>query len=102
MIFLPWERGETGLIQMEIDTGSAAPKRQAVRHTPFAAKQEIARQLKVMQDQSIIHPLSSPWASPVVLVKKKDGTLRFYVDYRHLNSVTKSDTFSASKNRRPA
>ena len=87
------ERGETGLIQMQIDTGSATPKRQAVRRTPFAARQEIARQLKVMQDQGIIYPSSSPWASPVVLVKKKDGSLRFCVDYRHLNSVTKSDTF---------
>ena len=42
------ERGETGLIQMEIDTSSAVPKRQAVRCTPFAARQEIAKQLKVM------------------------------------------------------
>ena len=87
------ERGETRLIQLEIDTGSAAPKCQAVRRTPFAARQGITRQLKVMQDQGIIHPSSSPWESPVVLVKKKDGTLRFCVDYRHLNSVTKSDTF---------
>jgi len=58
------ERGETGLIQMEIDTGNAAPKRQAVHRTPFAARQEIARQLKMMQDHGIIHPSSSPWASP--------------------------------------
>ena len=78
---------------MEIDTGTAAPKRQVVRRTPFAARQEIARQLKLMQDQGIIYPSHSPWASPVVLVKKKDGTLRFCVDYRQLNSVTKSDTF---------
>jgi len=84
------ERGETG---MEIDTGTAAPKRQAVCHTPFAARQEIARQLKLMQDQGIIHPSHSPWASPVVLVKMKDGALRFCVDYRHLNSVIKSDIF---------
>ena len=62
------ERGETGLIQMKIDTGDAMPKRQPVRRTPFAARQEIATQLKQMQDQKVIYPSDSPWASPVVLV----------------------------------
>jgi len=41
----------------------------------------------------IVQPSSSPWASPIVLVQKKDGTLRFCVDYHGLNSVTKKDTF---------
>lgn len=46
-----------------------------------------------MQDSGVIQPSSSPWSSPVVLVHKKDGTLRFCVDYRALNSVAKVDTF---------
>ena len=46
-----------------------------------------------MQEQGIIYPSSSSWASPVVLVWKKDGSLQFCIDYRQLNSVTKSDTF---------
>ena len=87
------ERGETALVQMEIDTGDARPKRQPVRRTPFAARQEIARQLKQMQEQNVIYPSDSPWASPVVLVRKKDGSLRFCIDYRSLNLVTKSDPF---------
>ena len=87
------ERGETGMIQMEIDTGDSGPQRQPARRVPFTARQEIACQLHSMQDQGVIHPSSSPWASPVVLVHKKDGLLRFCIDYRNLNSVTKSDTF---------
>jgi len=87
------ERGEAGMIQMEIDTGDSGPKKQPARRVPFTARQEIARQLHSMQDQGVIHPSSSPWASPVVLVHKKDGSLRFCIDYWHLNFVMKSDTF---------
>ena len=87
------ERGETDLIQMHIDTGNSPPKYQPARRTPFAAREEIARQLHQMQQQGIISPSSSPWASPVVLVRKKDGTLRFCIDFRQLNAVTKADVF---------
>ena len=87
------DRGETDLIQVTIDTGGAIPRRQAVRRTPFAIRTEVARQLENMQSQGVIQPSSSPWASPVVLVRKKDGSLRFCIDYRHLNLVTKPDVF---------
>ena len=46
-----------------------------------------------MQKPKVIQPSNSPWASSVVLVRKKDGFLRLWVDYRKLNSVTKGDTF---------
>ena len=87
------ERGETNLIQMEIETGDAYPKRQPARRLPFALRQEVSRQLREMQSQGVIQPSKSPWASPVVLVKKKYGTHRFCVDYRQLNSITKTDNF---------
>ena len=79
------ERGETGLIHMNIDTGDATPRRQPVKRTSFAARQEIATQLQQMQDQNVIYPSDSPWASPVVLVWEKDYSLHFCIDYRSLN-----------------
>ena len=60
---------------MKIDTGDAIPKCQPVRRKLFA-RQEIAKQLRDMQEQQVITPSDGPWASPVVLVQKKDGSLR--------------------------
>ena len=67
--------------------------RHPVRRTPFAVRSEVARQLRDMQSNGVIQPSSSSWASPVVLVRIKDGTLRFSIDYRNLNLVTKPDVF---------
>ena len=87
------ERGETDLIQMQIDTGDARPKKYPIRRMPFAVRQEVARQLHNMQRNGVIQPSKSPWASPDVLVKKRDGSHRFCVDYQGLNSVTTADNF---------
>ena len=46
-----------------------------------------------MQEQGVIEPCSSEWASNIVLVKKKDGSIRFCVDYRKVNNVTKKDAY---------
>ncbi|KAL5515979.1 hypothetical protein EMCRGX_G001235 [Ephydatia muelleri] len=77
---------------MEINTGQAEPKRTPLRRMPFAVREEVARQVKKLLDTRVITPSESPWSSPVVLVRKKDGC-HFCVDYRNLNAVTKADTF---------
>jgi len=85
--------GKTDLVQHSIETGDQRPIKQLPYRTPFALRQEMEGMISQMLEQGVIQESSSPWASPVVLVAKKDGTNRFCVDYRRLNSVTKMDTF---------
>ena len=65
-------------------------------HQPYQRQNPKVRrheqdQLKEMLEQEIIRPSCSPWVSPVVIGKKKDGTLRFCIDFRKLNDVTIKD-----------
>ena len=76
------ERGETDLVEMTIVNGNAEPRKCAPRRMPFAVREEVARQLDLMQAAEVIQPSTSPWASPVVMVRKKDGTHMFCIDYR--------------------
>ena len=87
------ERGETSLVAMGIDTEGSTPCKQPPRRMPFVVRQEVAKQLRDMQRNGVIQPSASPWSSPVVMVRKRDGSHRFCVDYRALNAVTKADTF---------
>ena len=87
------ELGCTNLVKHSIDTGNSPPLRQPVRRVPFALHSKMEQLVEDMLDQGVIKHSSSPWASPVMLVKKKDGSHHFCVDYRRLNSVTKMDVF---------
>jgi len=85
--------GRTSLVKHRIDTGDSRPVRQALRRQPLTYLPEIDRQLAEMEEQGIIEPSASPWASNLVVVKKKDGSLRMCVDYRGVNNVTKKDSY---------
>ena len=85
--------GRTDLVEHSIETGEQRPIRQLPYRTPFALRQEMEGMIGQMLEQGVIQESSSPWASPVVLVAKKDGTNRFCVDCRRFNSITKMDTF---------
>ena len=84
--------GHTSLIKHSIPT-TGPPIRQPVRRVPEALKNTIKTEVDRMLDQNIIRPSTSPWASPVVMVRKSDGSWRFCVDYRRLNSITHRDAY---------
>ena len=85
--------GHTEMVKHHIDTGSATPIRQPVRQVPKHKQHEAQKLIQRMLDKNIISPSQSPWSSPVILVRKKDGSLRFCVDYRKVNSVTRKDAY---------
>ena len=81
--------GRTSAIHYEITTTSASPIRQSIQRIPPFKREEVQQPLSEMQEKDIIQRSNSPWASPIVLVTKKDGTTRFYMDYRKLNEGIK-------------
>ena len=89
----PSELGRTDLVRHVINTGDHPPIKQLPHRTPFALRKQTEELIDKMLKDGVIKGSNSPWASPVVLVAKKDGSTRFCIDYRRLNSITKLDTF---------
>ena len=87
-----YDLGRATMVKHRIDTGDARPFRQPLRRQPAHLLPIIDEQLQEMQRQGIIRPAQSEWGSNLVVVKKKDGSLRFCVDYRQLNERTVKDT----------
>ena len=87
MIFFalePLELGRTNIVKHVIKVNNPVPFTERYRH----------KHLKEMEETGAIRRLNSPWASVVVLVRKKDGSLRFCIDLRKLNARTIKDTYS--------
>ena len=83
----------TDILQYRIDTGDAEPiRRRSYRQSVFD-RAEISRQVKEMVDAGIVEEAQSPWSSPVLLVRKKDGKWRFVCDFRFLNSITRMESY---------
>jgi hypothetical protein len=79
--------------QHAINIGSHAPLAEHPRRTSFLNRQIIADEVKKMLHNGIISPSNSAWASPVVIVKKRDGSPRFCIDFRRLNYITQKDVY---------
>ena len=82
--------GNTPLLEHAIET-HGPPLRQPYRRQNPAVRREEMAQVQQMLSSNIIHPSNSPWASPVVMVRKRDGSLRFCIDFRQLNAATVKD-----------
>ena len=89
--------GNTCLIEHEVNTGNAKPIKQSMRRVPFAMKEEFNKLVDEMLNAGLIVESESPWCSPTVLVKKKDGSMRICVDYRRVNEVTVKDSYPIPK-----
>ncbi|UYV62954.1 hypothetical protein LAZ67_2002611 [Cordylochernes scorpioides] len=76
-----------------IDTRDYAPIKQRPYRVSPRERSIIQTEVDNMLELGIIQPSDSPWSSPVVLVKKKDGSWRFCVDYRRLNKITRKDVY---------
>ncbi|KAI9554949.1 hypothetical protein GHT06_020230 [Daphnia sinensis] len=87
------ELGNTNLIKHTIDTQGRGPLRQRPYRVTNNQRKLLDDKVQEMLEADVIRYSHSPWASPVVLVEKKNGEVRFCVDYRKLNSITKKDSF---------
>ena len=87
------ELGKVKIVEHKIDIGEAKPIRQQQYRVPIVKKEIIDMEVEKKLVKEIIRPSVSPWSSPIVLVTKPDGSARFCIDYRKVNSVTKKDAY---------
>ena len=85
--------GNFTAIEHSINTGSAEPQVTKMRRCPVHFVDEEQKHLNDMLKAEVIQPSSSAWAAAPVLIRKRDGSLRWCIDYRKVNAVTAKDTF---------
>ena len=83
----------TPLTQYRIPTGDALPIRKRPYRIPECHKKPLKKLLEVMLKEGVITPSRSEWSAPIILIPKKDGSLRIVNDYRGLNKITTRDAF---------
>lgn len=81
----------TDVIQHTIKTTTDEPIYKKPYQIPYALKSQVKNEVDRMLQAGIVEPSDSPYAAPVVLVRKPDSSIRFCIDYRGLNSVTVFD-----------
>ena len=86
--------GKTNMVKHKIELTDTNPFKEQYRRIPPNAYDEVRNHLKLMLDMGAIRPSKSPWASAVVLARKKCGGLRFCIDLRKLNERTVRDAHS--------
>ena len=84
--------GRTKLAEHKVELTTSKPIHVKPYPMPYAKRKEVSEEIEKMLKVGIIEPSSSPYNSPIVMVKKKDGSNRFCVDFRQLNAVTKFDS----------
>ena len=87
------ELGCTSATEHEICIENDEPFKEWFRRIPPPLLEEVCASLRDMLEAGAIHPSQSPWCNVVVLVWKKDSTLHFCVDFRHLNTRMKKDSY---------
>ena len=85
--------GRTHVVRHDIATGTARPIWMPPRWTPIHPVEVVEEAIEEMRQAGVIWPSDSPWSAPIVIVKKKDGTCRFCVDFQRLNEVTVKDAW---------
>ena len=85
--------GHFNALMHYVKTGQACGRRQNMRRTPLGFEEVELKTLRSMKEAGVIEPSSSDWASPPVLVRKKDNTWRYCIDFRALNAVTVKDAY---------
>ncbi|CAF4555697.1 unnamed protein product, partial [Rotaria socialis] len=76
-----------------IPTADHQPINSVPYRGPLQQQEALRKIVKQMERSKLIRPSTSPWSSPVLLIKKKDGDYRLVVDYRKLNAITTKDSF---------
>jgi len=88
-----YDIGRFHLTKHRIDTSDHPPFREPLRRHPVAYLPIIDQHVGDMLANDIIEPIMSPWASNVVIIRKKDGTYCFCIDYWRLNDITCKDSY---------